>query len=159
MTDERLEKMGFSAESWSIFLKGIADEFGDGKLISHEWLKEQFGIKEILLKDYDSVKDFLKAIEIQQFAYLQIVQTLKWELLKQERMYIRNIPGDGYIIVRPSEQVQYGYNECMRDIRKSLREAGLVMSYVQQVDSAQQAKDNDIRAKYGMLKQMLSLVK
>lgn len=159
MTDDRLLKMGFTPEGWADFLKRLAEEYGNGKLISHDWLKEQFGLKKCNLKDFDSVEDFVKALEVQQFAYMQIVDAVRWELLKQEKMYIRNVRGDGYEIIRPEDQVQYGYDGFISDIKKAIREAGLIMNNVCQVDLTQQSKDNDLRAKFGMMKQMLNSIR
>lgn len=159
MTDERLEKMGFTPDGWVKFLGTLAAEYGDGKLISHDWLKEQFGLKKCSLEDYESVDEFVKALEVQQFAYMSIVDSVRWELLKQERMFIRSVRGEGYAVVKAEDQVQYGYDEFVSEIKKSIREAGLIMNNVLPVDLSQQAKDNDLRAKFGIMKQMLSSIK
>lgn len=159
MTDERLLKLGFTPDGWEQFLKELADNYGDGKLITHEWLKQQFGLKKIILGDYECVDDFVKALEVQQFAYMQIVDAVRWELLKQEKMYIKSVRGEGYEVIRPEEQVQYGYDEFVNDIKKAIREAGLIMNNVIAVDLAQQSKDNDLRAKFGAMKQMLGNIK
>jgi len=55
--------------------------------------------------------------------------------------------------------VQYGYNEFVKDIKKAIKECNLIMSYVQPVDMSQQAKDNDLRAKFGVMRQMLGSIK
>lgn len=159
MTDERLEKMGFTPDGWVKFLGCLAAEYGDGKLISHDWLKEQFGLKKCSLEDYESVDEFVKALELQQFAYMSIVDAVRWELLKQEKMYIRCVRGEGYEVVKAEDQVQYGYDEFVNEIKKSIREAGLIMNNVLPVDLSQQAKDNDMRAKFGIMKQILSSIK
>lgn len=147
------------SDGWFGLLYEIAETFGDGSLIKHEWLKERFGLKELVLEEYDSVKDFLNAIETQQFAYMTLVDRLRWDLLKEYKMYIRNIRGDGYEIVQPNDQTQYGFDTFVGDVKKAIRIAGLIMNNVQQVDLAQQAKDNDLRAKFGIMKQMLGSIK
>lgn len=159
MTDERLEKMGFTQDGWTSFMGQIVAEYGSGKLISHEWLREKFGFKVLRLNEFDSLDDFLKARDVQQMSYANAVESLRWELLKQEKMYFRNIFGDGYSIIRPEEQVQYGYDEFIKDIKKAIKEANLIMSFVQPVDLSQQSKDNDLRAKFGVMRQMLGSIK
>ena len=159
MKEERLLKIGFTTEGWEQFLKSLAEDYGDGKLISHEWLKEQFGLKKCILKDYESVDEFVKALEMQQFAYMQIVDAVRWELLKNEKMYIRSVRGDGYQVIRPEDQVQFGYDSFVSDVKKAIREAGLIMNNVIPVDLTQQAKDNDLRAKFGTMKYLLNTVK
>lgn len=159
MTDERLEKMGFTPDGWASFVGQIASEYGDGKLISHQWLKEKFGFKKLQLEDFESLEDFLKSYDNQQMAYCTCVESLRMELLKQEKMYFRNVRGDGYSILRPEEQTQYGYDSFVDDIKKDIKKANLIMSNVLQVDLSQQAKDNDLRAKFGVMRQMLGSIK
>ena len=159
MTNEKKEKMGFTPDGWEIFVRNIADEYGDGKLIRHDWLREQFGFKELHLQDYESVSEFLKARDIQQWAYADAVETLRWELLKTHKMFFRNVFAEGYEILHPEDQTQYAYDEFLKDIKKAIRVANLVMSNVQPVDLTQQAKDNDLRAKFGIMRQMLASVK
>lgn len=159
MTDERLEKMGFTPDGWCAFIAQIAAEFGDGKLISHQWLRSHFGFKELCFDEYESLEDFLKARDIQQMTYANAIEALRFELLKQEKCYFKNIFGEGYAIIRPEEQVAYGYDEFVKDIKKAIKVANLIMSNVQPVDLQQQAKDNDLRAKFGVMRQMLSSIK
>ena len=155
--EERIIEVG--SDGWLGLLGEIADKFGNGSLIKHEWLKDKFGLKELAIEDYETVSDFLKAIEIQQFAYMSLVDKLRWELLSEYKMYIRNIRGEGYEILRPEDQTQYGYDSFIDDVKKAIRVAGLIMNNVQKVDFTQQAKDNDLRAKFGIMKQMLSSIK
>ena len=159
MTEERLEKIGFTPDGWVKFLGELAAIYGEGNLIPHDWLKEKFGLKKLELSDFETVDDFVEALNRQQFAYMQVVDSVRWELLKQEKMYMRSVRGEGYEIVRPNDQVQYGYDSFIEDIKKAIREANMIMSNVLQVDLSQQAKDNDLRAKFGIMRQMLSSIK
>ena len=140
-------------------MSDIATNYGNGRLISHEWLKEQFGLKELRLEDYDTMEEFLKARDNQQFAYMTIVDAVRWELLQEENMYIVSVRGDGYRIIAPEDQTQYGYDQLVGDIKKAIRQAGLIMNCVRKVDLWRQRKDNDLRAKFGVMKQMLEDIK
>ena len=155
--EEKIIEVG--SDGWMSLMSEIADLYGDGGMIKHEWLKEKFGLKELQLEDYESVNDFLKAIEIQQFAYMSLVDKIRWDLLKEYKMFLRNQRGEGYYILRPSDQCQYGYDTFIDDVKKAIRLANLIMNNVQPVDLAQQAKDNDLRAKFGVMRQMLSSIK
>lgn len=159
MTENKLEKLGFSPDGWNSFVAEIAATFGNGNLISHDWLKERFGLKKLRIEDYGTVEEFLNARDDQQWAYMTCTDALRWSLLEQEKMYIRNIRGDGYEIIKPQDQVKYGYDEFVKDIKKAVNEAGLIMSNVRPVDFAQQASDNNLRAKFGLMKQMLKDLK
>ena len=147
------------SDAWSILLSEIVANYGDGKLIQHEWLKEKFGLKKLVLNEFETVDDFLKAIEIQQFSYMTLVDKLRWQMLEDYKAFIKNQRGEGYIILRPEDQTQYGYDSFIDDIKKAIRVAGLIMNNVQPVSMEQQSKDNDLRAKFGMMKQMLSSIK
>lgn len=159
MTNEKKEKLGFTPDGWEQFMRLIAEQYGDGRLISHEWLKEQFGLKELQLDDYESLEEFLIARDNQQFAYMSIVDAVRWELLEQEKMYIINVRGDGYRVICPEDQTTYGYDQFIYDIKKAIREASAIMSSVLPVDQTQQRMDNDLRAKFGLMKQMLENIK
>jgi len=147
------------SDGWMSLLGMVAENYSDGSLIKHEWLKEKFGMKALLLNEFETVSDFLKAIEIQQFAYMSLVDKLRWDLLKYYKMFIKNQRGEGYIILPPKDQTQYGYDSFVDDIKKAIRIANLIMNNVQPVDLDQQAKDNDLRAKFGVMRQMLGSIK
>ena len=86
---------------------------------------------------------------------MNLVDRLRWQLLEDFKMFIKNIRGDGYIILQPKEQVQYAFDSLISDFNKSLKEATAIMGNVRKYsDFEQQAKDSDIRAKIGMMKQM-----
>ena len=159
MTNKQLEEWGFTSEGWEIFLHKIAEEFGEGKHISHDWLKEQFGLEKLQLENFESSEDFIQAFTLQQFAYMNVVDAVRWGLLEQEKMYLVNVRGEGYVIMRPEDQTQFAYDGFISDIKKAIKVAGLIMNNVQPVDLTQQAKDNDLRAKFGVMKQMLAAIK
>lgn len=159
MTNKQLEEWGFTSEGWEIFLHKIVEEFGDGKHISHDWLKEQFGLEKLQLENFESAEDFIQAFTLQQFAYMNVVDAVRWGLLEQEKMYLVNVRGEGYVIMRPEDQTQFAYDGFIADIKKAIKVAGLIMNNVQPVDLMQQAKDNDLRAKFGVMKQMLAAIK
>lgn len=147
------------SDGWNSLLSEIVANYGDGKLIQHEWLKEKFGLKHLLLEDFETVDDFLNGIEIQQFAYMTLVDKARWQMLEEHKVYLKNQRGEGYFILRPEDQVAYGYDSFVDDVKKAIRVAGLIMNNVQPVDDEQRQKDNDLRAKFGIMKQMLGSIK
>ena len=88
-----------------------------------------------------------------------MIDKLRWQLLEDWKMYMKNIIGEGYTIIQPKEQVKYGYDEFVRTIKKAIRESTLIINNVRSVPYEQQYKDNDIRAKHSILKQMLQSIK
>lgn len=153
---EALEK---DSEGWFALLAEIANNYSDGSLISHEWLRDRLGLKELSVEDFDSVKDFIEGLKIQQFAYMSFVDSIRWQLLEGEKMYLRNVRGDGYIILNPKDQTKYGYEKFVKDVKKAIEEAELIMNNVKPVDMEQQSKDNDMRAKFSIMQTMLSTIK
>ena len=153
---ELLEK---DSEGWFALLAEIANNYSDGRLIPHEWLRRKFGLKELSIEEFPSVKEFVEGIKLQQFAYMSFVDALRWQLLESERLYLRNVRGDGYIILNPNDQTKYGYDRFLKDVRKAIEEAGLIMNNVKPVSFEQQSKDNDMRAKFSIMQTMLSMVK
>ncbi|MGN1217134.1 MAG: hypothetical protein ACI4TD_04070 [Phocaeicola sp.] len=148
-----------NSEAWVSLLDEISKSYSDGELISHDWLKQMFGLGKIELSDYENIEEFLKALQMQQFAYMQLIETLRWQILKEHKLCIRNIPGSGYIVIKPEDQTQYAYDEFMKTIRKAIRETDLIMNNVRPFFSDQKYKDNDLKARCSMLKQMLGNLK
>lgn len=137
----------------------IADCYSDGTLIKHEWLKKKCGYKLPEFSDYDNVADFLEAVNLQQFAYMGFVDAIRTELIKNWSMWLKNERGIGYVIVSPNDQVSFGYDRFADGLKKLIKETNLIMTNVQGVSREQQAKDNDLRAKYASMKAMLESIK
>ena len=154
-----MKQIEVNSDAWVSLLGEIAGNFSDGKLIPHDWLKRRFGLGDLKVDDFDTVDDFIKGLQMQQFAYMTLIDTLRWQLLENEKMYIRNIRGDGYTIVNATDQTQYGYDSFIRDVKQAIKEADMIMNNVRNVPSERQAKDNDLRAKCSILKQLLQNIK
>ena len=154
-----MKQIEVNSEGWCSLIRTIASDYADGKLIPHEWLRRKFGLENLRMKDFDNTEDFIEAIQMQQFSYMTLVDTLRWKLLEDQKIYIKNIRGDGYQIVQPTEQVQYGYDQFLRDFKKAVKDANLIMQNVKSVPSEQQKKDNDLRAKCALLGQMVNGMK
>ena len=156
-----MEKDNFilSEEQTSAIVDKIVSVFSDGKEITHECLKSLVGLREPSISDYSLTREYIEAYQQYQFAYMSIVEKLRTILLKEYKMYLKNNRGNGYMILRPNEQVRFGYDRLQDKISSALKEANEIMTYVQPVSFEQQAKDNDLRSKAALLKQILKGVK
>ena len=154
-----MKQIEVNSEAWLSLILEISENYSDGSLIFHEWLKKKFGLNQIELSDFEDTNDFLDALQTQQFAYMTLVDTLRWQLLEVEQMFIRNIRGSGYVVIQPSDQTEYAYNEFLKTVKQAIKEADLIMNNVRKVTSIQQSKDNDIRAKCSILKQMINSIR
>ena len=153
------ENILMTQQGWLNLVDEISSRFSGGELIPHEWLKKRFGIAELDFNDFESQGEFIKALQEQQFAYMACVEKLRCKLLDEMQICISNVWGDGYRIIPSKEQTRYGYDGFIKDMNKSIREANAIMNNVASVDAEQQAKDNDLRAKFAMLSQMIKSAK
>ena len=154
-----MKQIEIGSEAWTSLFEEIRDNFGDGTLIPHKWLKSKFFFEKLNKDDFQNTDEFVEAIQMQQFAYLTLIDTLRWQLLEEEKMYLKNVRGDGYVILKAGEQVQYGYDSFINDFKKAAKEANMIMTNVRNVNSEQQFKDNDLRAKMALLNQMVKSIK
>lgn len=143
----------------SALIEEIITNHADGSLISHEWLRKKCGVETPIISDYKDTKEFLEVFQASRFAYMQVVDAIRWRLLESENMYLRNVRGDGYEILSPKDQTQFGYDRFNDGLRKLIKETNRIMNNVRAVNNEQQAKDNDLRAKYAAMKMMLETIK
>lgn len=140
-------------------IREIISNYDAGILIPHEWLKKKCGLKTPNFNEYASIADFLEAVQLQQFSYMGFVDSLRWELIEKWNMWLKNERGEGYIILNPKDQVSFGYERFVDGLKKLMKETSLIMNNVCTVNGEQQAKDNDLRAKYAAMKMMLETIK
>lgn len=153
------ETLEIKSQGWFDLVNEIATKFGEGELIPHEWLFDKFGLKQLRFENFPNQDEFLEAVKSQQFTYMTSVDRLRCELLNEMQICIRNVRGDGYEIVPASDQTQYGYDGFIKDMKKAMRSARAIMNNVASVDAEQQAKDNDLRAKFAHIEQMIKSIK
>jgi len=146
-------------ELLSALIEEIVTNHADGSLISHEWLRKKCGVEIPSISDYKGTKEFLEVYQATQFTYMQFVDAIRWRLLESENMYLRNVRGDGYEILSASDQTRFGYDRFNDGLRKLIKETNLIMNNVRTVNSEQQSKDNDLRAKYAAMRMMLESIK
>lgn len=154
-----MKQIEIGSQAWTSLLDEIQNKFNPGDLIPHEWLKHKFTLEKLRYEDFEDTDDFVQAIQMQQFAYMTLIDSLRWQLLEERSAYLKNIRGDGYTVLPPPEQTKYGYDEFMKAVKSAIKQADLIMNNVLSVPIEQQAKDNDLRARCSMLKQMLLSVK
>lgn len=154
-----MEKMEINSEGWFALLAEIANNYSDGALIPHQWLKDKLGLKRLDLNDFESPEELIKGHEVQQFAYMSFIDNIRWQLLEKENIYLRNIRGDGYVILNPKDQTKFGYDRFINEMKKLTKECDMIMNRVKNVPEEQRSKDNDMRAKFNIMRTMLSTIK
>ena len=137
----------------------IATEHHDGRLISHSWLKGQFGIAAPKITDFKDTEEYDRERDRAQFQYMAMVEKLRDTLLFGYKMYMMNVHGEGYVIIRPDDQTTLAYKGLVSDITDGIRDAKEIMYNVREVSPEQKSKDDDLRAKMGLIEQMFKSVR
>ncbi|WP_165020630.1 hypothetical protein [Dysgonomonas sp. ZJ279] len=148
-----------NSDSWLSLIEEIINTYNPGDTISHKWLKDKFHLRKPRFKDYNNEEDFIHGLDIYSFDYMTLIDTLRWQLLEGCKVYLRSIHGEGYVIIPPKEQVKYGYDTFIKTMKNSIKKSDLIMNNVRPVPASQRAIDNDIKARYSVIKQMLSGIK
>ena len=109
--------------------------------------------------DYKDVQKLFQAKDKQQFDYMTLVDKLRWDMLKRTKCYLKNIYGDGYVIVPKEEQAEYGFTQTMKEIKESLRKGALIIGNVRPLPMFAVSSYNDIKSRFSTIKSVLSALK
>lgn len=82
-------------------------------------------------------------------------------LLKTNSVYLKSLPGQGYVIVPPADQGFTANADLMRAISKEMRRAALIMAHtrVQAIPHYERARHAEAGVKLAGLEQMLKSVR
>lgn len=145
-----------NSEAFDIVVKSVVSEFAPGELITHDYLKDKFCIKEPDMSEFDNVTSLFQAGSILQFTYMSLVDKLRNDILQDHNYYLCNIRGDGYILLHPKDQAEYAYKTAVKSIKDAMRNALEIIKHIRHNDvpPEQRSKDNDLLAKLSMFKQI-----
>jgi hypothetical protein len=153
---KKRESISTDSPEWIILVERVVNEFEIGQLIPHEWLRQMFQINELNMSEYPDSKAFIMAVQQQQFEFLSIFESLRRDILRNHSFLLVNIRGQGYRIIHPKDQTQYAYDQLVKDVAKSFKEAGDIMSHVRGnlIDETQKSHDRALFSKMGTFKQL-----
>ena len=136
----------------------IVAEFAPGELISHDYMMGLFNLKYPQIVGYKSTDTFLTDYQTTQFKYMTAIDKLRDELLDKEMYYLRNIRGDGYVLLPPKDQVQFAFDRCLDQVKKEFRIAKDIVLHIRTdaIPVEQQSKNHDLIAKLSNLQQIFS---
>lgn len=142
------------------FEEELVANFDEDQLISHKWLKEKFGLPKLSFEDYGKdVNAYIEAIQLQQFTYMAMVDKLREDLLKNKQCCLRNVWGNGYVIVPSNEQASYGYDQMINDIKKALKQGQDIINNVRPLPMEEQSKYYDTLAKLAKVRDVFANLK
>ena len=142
------------------FEEELVANFDENQHISHKWLKEKFGLPKLSFEDYGKdVNSYIEAIQLQQFTYMAMVDKLREDLLKNKQCCLRNVWGNGYVIVPSNEQASYGYDQMISDIKKALKQGQDIINNVRPLPMEEQSKYYDTLAKLAKVRDVFANLK
>lgn len=154
-------KEKFSEEAWKAIIFSIVEKYKPGELIEHDYLKNIADIQFPQYEDYDTSEDFKKAIDEYSFQYMNFIDKLRWDILEDFKLYLKNVKGEGYIFIPSNEQTDYAKKTAMRDINRTISTTIDIMLNVKhsELDMNEKRKNADELAKMAHLKQIIKVVK
>jgi len=114
----------------------ITECFKDGDIISHEEIRILIGLQEPTYDDLDQIPNTRRVELIKertknyQFAYLQEVEDLKDCLLKDHKILLKNVRGEGYRLMPPHEQTHEAMSTLKKEVGVSIKKANDVLTNV-----------------------------
>lgn len=100
-----------------------ANTFGYGHVISKDWLMAQFGLKE---PKTGTRKDF----ETFAFSLLSHMDAFRDHLLKDHKMCLDSVRGEGYRIVPPRDQAGLAMARLQKSVSSEIRKAVMTLTHI-----------------------------
>lgn len=102
----------------------FADRYTYGDVVPHDVLQASLGLPKpqgkITVDEYEAWR----------LGLLSQVDALASFLLEERNMCLKAIPGQGYMIVKPSEQTEYALGHGMKRVKSELRKMGRRLSFI-----------------------------
>lgn len=133
--------------AWRQAVHDFLAEFQYGDVVTHDWLREHFGLPEVT--DLMTASEF-KAWNLQSMACME---GFKSTLLQDHNVLLLSVYGEGYRWIPPAEQTAVATRDFEKDARKVFRIAGRRISHVRvdELTDGQRRENNDAAAKLATL--------
>ena len=146
-------------EEWQSLKEEIINSFAEGDLITKEWLRDKLCIEDWTLKQFHSAEEMKQAWTEWTFTFLTLMSELKEDILIEYKVCLKTMWGQGYQIVPAEETVQYGYDEFVDDVNKSMKKAQMIFDNAPMVSPWRQSYNRDIIARFESAKCLLKSLK
>lgn len=142
------EARHFGGDQWSLESavdQFMADDFQDGDLISHDWLRTVLEINDAAMRDND-------------FVLVERIEAFKSALLHGHQIALQNVRGRGYRVVPPAEQARFAAEEAAKYIGKGLRKADSLLANTrfEQLATDERKRHTDTQVRIAALAGMVS---
>lgn len=124
----------------------------DGDIVSHETLAAILGVP------LDSPFMAYSEVQKHQLMRVQRFDQFRWQLLKAHSIYLKSVPGQGYYQVPPIEQAGVATHDAMKDVKKALRRAMMILLYTRKdgLTNHQNQRHLDAEMRMASFKEMAS---
>jgi len=93
-----------------------AKVFSYGDMIPHSWILNAFKLE---IPTQGTLDSFRKV----QFEILSYTEKFKDELLGVHKMYLKNVRGEGYLVIKPAEQTDTAMDALRTGVRANVQKA------------------------------------
>lgn len=133
---------------------------GEGIVVTHSEIMSLAEIELPKYKDYDNQEDFMEAIKLHQFRYMQFIDGsdgVRERLLENHKRYIKNERGVGYYILPPVEQINHGITRTKNGVYRKIKQGTNIIINTQFsiVGLNDKKKAHDSMAAWSMAKEMM----
>ena len=125
------------------------DGFKDGDIVSHDWIRWALDIK---------VPARLEEVNELQFLLLSRLDEFRDRLLIERKIALRNVRGDGYLIVPPYDQARYAAEQGLKYIRKGLEKAEELLEHARldEMSTDERKRHVDAQCKFDGMKGIMT---
>lgn len=147
-----------SEQNWDYIAETVLEN-NVGDLITHSFLKDLFRLQMPLISNFTNQFDFLEHLRDYDFAYMSLVDKLRTDLLKNHNVYLKNIRGDGYILMPSQEQTDFAMKYINNGIKKAINEGLNILQHTKldSLTQEQRQKNADSIARASLLKQITKI--
>ena len=125
------------------------EKFRDGDIISFHWIKDKLGIRE---------PKTIAEVSVIQFELLSKLEMFRDTLLVEHKVAIRNVRGEGYMIVPPGDQARMAIEEGIKMFSKGMKKADKLLDHarVDEMSDYERTRHTDAQIKIKGIKALLS---
>lgn len=129
--------------------KFFSAKYNDGDIIQMSWIHRALEIK-----DPRTISD----VKASQFDLLQKMEMFKSILLEKHNIALKNIRGEGYMVVPPKDQARYAAAEGIRAFNKGMKRTESLLDNIRidALSSDEKRKHVDAQVKFSAIKGILN---
>lgn len=102
----------------------------EGAVLPHSEFRKIMGFKHPDKTEYDSNDEYFEAYDNERFRYLKFMDNVREALLKHYKIYLSSVPGIGYAVLTPKEQIDFGIKRSKKGVYKQLKRGKNILTHI-----------------------------